>query len=51
MTVKHILVECLDFSVIRKKYFRVRTLKDLFDVVDPIRIVYLVKEIGLFRRL
>ena len=47
MTVKHILIGCVDFAETRKKFFRTVTLKDLFDVVDPLRIFSFIREIGL----
>ena len=51
MSVKHILIKCLDFAEVRKKYFRVKTIKQLFDIVEPLKIVNYVKEIGLLGRL
>ena len=51
MSIEHLLIHCTDFSDIRKKYFRCRTLKMLFEIVDEMKIVNFVREIGLIRRL
>ena len=34
LTVKHILIDCTHLSAVRKRYFRVNTLKELFEIVD-----------------
>ena len=51
MSVKHILLDCLDFDIIRRKYFKVKDMKSLFDLIEPERVVKYVKEIGLLGRL
>ena len=48
LTVRHILIECADFSFIRRNYFNVSSLKQLFEEVAPSRIVSFLKEIGVF---
>ena len=48
LSVKHILIDCVDFAVIRHKYFQVTSMKELFDKVAPSRIISFIKEIGLF---
>ena len=48
MTVKHILIECADFLHVRRKYFNVLSLRELFDQIHPTKIISFVKEIGLF---
>ena len=50
-TVKHFMLECVDFSDIRKRYFRVKTLKELFDTVPSAKIVGYLKEVGLFNKI
>jgi len=45
LTVKHVLLECTDFSDVRQKYFSVASVKDLFDNVVIHNIVAFVKEI------
>ena len=46
LTVKHILIECVDFMEVRQKYFNVPDLKTLFKDVDPSQIFAFLKEIG-----
>ena len=50
LTVKHILIECVDFMEVRQKYFDVPDLKTLFKDVDPSQIFAFLKEIGLFKK-
>ena len=33
--VKHILIECVDFSNVRQRFYRVPSLQDLFKTVKP----------------
>ena len=47
-TVKHILLDCVDFSVARKKYFTVPDLKTLFTGTNVSVIFQFLKEVGLF---
>ena len=35
-SVKHFLLECTDFRIIRSRFFRVNGLKELFDTVEPV---------------
>ena len=42
---------CTDFRIIRSRYFRVNSLKDLFDIVEPVRIFLFLKEIGLYNKI
>ena len=51
VTVKHILTECIDFENSRKKFFRTRSLKMLFDIVESTKIVEFLREIGLLGHL
>ena len=50
-TVKHILMECIDYMPIQHKYFNVRDLSTVFEEVNPTRIFEILKEIGLFKKL
>jgi len=34
LTVKHLLIDCTHLSAVRQRYFRVDTLKELFEIVD-----------------
>ena len=44
LTVKHILLDCTDFSDVGQKYFSVASTNDLFDRVDVRNIVAFIKE-------
>ena len=48
ITVKHILIDCVDLASIRTKYFNQPTLKDLFTNVDVDRILNFIKEVGIY---
>ena len=50
LTVEHILIHCVDFAPTRDKYFKVKTLKELFDTVAPGRIILFLKEINLYSK-
>ena len=45
-SVKHFLLDCTDFRIIRSRFYRVSGLKELFDTVEPVRIFSFLKEIG-----
>ena len=51
LTVKHILIECVDFAETRKKYYRFKNLKDLFGNSKPSKILGFIREIGLYDKL
>ena len=51
LTVKHILLDCTDFSDVGQKYFSVASTNDLFDRVDVRNIVAFIKETYFYRRL
>ena len=51
LTVEHILLHCIDFSLIRQKYFNVTTLNELFHSISPFMIVNFLKEIGLYSKI
>ena len=48
LSVRHILVECVDFAPIRSQYFEAESLKELFENYDADVILSFLKEIGLF---
>ena len=50
-TVRHILLECVDFSNVRNKYYHVDTIKQLFNDVPIDNIFLFLKEINLFNKL
>ena len=49
LTVKHILIECTHLSAARQRYFRVDTLKQLFEIVDSRNIIAFIKDINFYR--
>ena len=51
LTVQHILVDCIDFIHVRRKYFNVSSLRQLFEEINPSKIFGFLKEIGLFYRI
>ena len=50
-SIKHILSECLEFSHIRKKYYRSNKIKDIFSIIEPKKILNFLKEINLYNKL
>ncbi|GFN95063.1 ribonuclease hi [Plakobranchus ocellatus] len=48
-TVRHILIECPDFQVTRRKYFSVTDMYRLFREANPSRIVGYLRELGVYR--
>ena len=50
-TVKHILVECSDFTYIRNKYYTTTDVHTLFREVDSSKITEYLKEIKLFDKI
>ena len=49
LTIKHILIDCVDFYDVRMKYFSVSSLKILFRDVPPDIIFKFLREIRIFR--
>ena len=48
---KDFLLDCTDFNIIRSRFFRVNSLKELFDTVEPVKIFSFLKEIGIYNRI
>ena len=48
LTMKHIMIDCIDFHNTRIQYFNVHSMKELFDNVQPTLILSFLKDIGLF---
>jgi len=44
LTVKHILVECVDLKDVRNKYFVASSIKDLFDNIEAHKIIDFIKK-------
>ena len=49
--VKHILIECRAFTVIRKQFFKVNSLTDLFENVKIDDVLSFLRETGLYKKL
>jgi len=47
-SVKHILIDCTDFSAVRQRYFSVDTLKELFEIVESGNIIAFIKDINIY---
>ena len=50
-SVKHFILGCTDVRFIRSRFYRVSSLKELFDTVEPVRIFSFLKEIGLYNKI
>ena len=50
-TIKHILIDCIDFSDTRVKYYKCSNLKTLFDIIEPKNIINFIKEINLYNKI
>ena len=48
LTVKHILIECMDLSDTRNNFYNVASLKELFEKVSYNTIIDYVKAIGIY---
>ena len=45
------LLDCTDLNIIRSRFFRVNSLKELFDTVEPVKIFSFLKEIGIYNKI
>ena len=43
-TVKHVLIDCIDFQLTRDRYYRVQDMKELFDTINVSSILDFLKE-------
>ena len=50
-TIRHISVECTNLSRIRKKFYKVNSMKELFEKINPKNIIEFLKRIDLLSRL
>ena len=50
VTVRHILIECIDYLHVRQKHYDVPNLQTLFKDVHPSKILEYLKEIDLYRQ-
>jgi len=51
LTVKHILVECVDLKDVRNKHFVASSIKDLFDSIEANKIIDFIKETRFYKQL
>jgi len=51
LTVKHILIKCVDLNDVRNKYFVVTSVKDLFENVALQNIIDFIKETHFYKQL
>jgi len=50
-TVKHFLVECVNVSAIRSRYFIASSVKDVFESVNAQSVIDFIKEINFYHEL
>ena len=48
-TIKHIMIKCQYFNVIRSNYYNVHNMKDLFEKVTVDKIINFLKETSLYQ--
>ena len=51
LTIKHILLHCIDFQPIREKHYNADSMYNFFDTVSIDSIISFIKEIGLYKKL
>ena len=51
LTVKHILIDCIDFSEIRNEFYNVTSLKELFEKVTYDKVIDYIKAIGIYNKI
>ena len=51
LTVKHILVECVDLKHVRNKHFVASSIKDLFDNIEAHKIIDFIKETRFYKQI
>ena len=51
LTVKHILVECVDLNNVRNKHFVASLIRDLFDNIEAHKVIDFIKETRFYRQL
>ena len=50
-TIEHLFIHCVDVAPLRDKYFKVQSMKDLFDTVSVDMILTFLKEINIYKRI
>jgi len=51
LTVKHILIECVDLNDIRNKHFVASSIKNVFDNIEAQKIIDFIKETRFYKQL
>jgi len=51
LTVKHVLVECVDLKDVRNRHFVASSIKDLFDSIEAQKIIDFIKETRFYKQL
>jgi len=51
LTVKHILVECVDRNDVRNKHFVASSIEDVFDNIEVQKIIVFIKETCFYKQL
>jgi len=51
LTVKHFLIECVNFAVIHSRYFSASSMKDVFENVNAQSVTDFIKEIHFYHEL
>ena len=51
LTIKHLLIECADFNDVRRRFYQVPSLQNLFNTVKPEVILDFLKAAALYRLL
>jgi len=51
LTVKHFLIECVNFAAIRSRYFSASSMKDVFESVNAQCVIDFIQEINFYHEL
>ena len=51
LTISHILLDCIDFEDDRKRFYNCRTLKEIFNHVEPKYIISFIKQVGIYDKI
>ena len=51
LTIKHILLDCIDFQPIREKHYNADSMYNLFDTVSIDSVIAFIKDIGPYNKL
>ena len=50
-TIKHILTECIDLKLIRQKYYQTTNLKQIFNQINPKKLLGYIKEAHIYNKI